>query len=72
VKYQYFDEYSRACEVWLSDKYKNEYHVIDELKGSPNRVGRGLDDKMPPVLVGGTLSLATGASKTEPEAANDE
>lgn len=71
VKYQYFDEYSRACEVWLSDKYKNEYHVIDELKGTPNRVGRGLDDKMPPVLVGGTLSLASGASKTEPEAAKD-
>jgi tetratricopeptide (TPR) repeat protein len=67
VKYQYFDEYSRACEVWLSDKYKSEYHVIDEIKGAPNRIGRGLDDKMPPVLVGGTLSLATGASKA-PEA----
>jgi len=72
VKYQYFDEYSRACEVWLSDKYKSEYHVIDELKGAPNRIGRGLDDKMPPVLVGGTLSLATSASKTEPEADKDE
>jgi hypothetical protein len=26
VKYQYFDEYSRSCEEWLSKNYKNEYH----------------------------------------------
>ena len=78
VKFQYFDDYSRACEVWLSDKYKSEYHVIDELRGTPNRVGRGLDEKMPPVLVGGTLSLAgsstnaSKANKNEPESAQDE
>ena len=34
VKYQYFDEFSRTCEVWLADNYKNEFHVVDEFRGS--------------------------------------
>ena len=33
VKYQYFDEFSRNCEVWLAKNYKAEYHVVDELRG---------------------------------------
>ncbi|MFT3775699.1 MAG: hypothetical protein QM820_60910 [Minicystis sp.] len=38
-KYQYFDEYSRTCEVWLSKNYGAEYHAIDELRGVPSRLG---------------------------------
>ena len=38
-RYQYFDEHSRACELWLSKNYATEYHAIDELRGSPSRVG---------------------------------
>src|SRR5690606_152391 len=29
VKYQYFDEFSRACEEWLAENYKSQYHLID-------------------------------------------
>ena len=38
VKYQYFDEFSRNCEVWLAKNYKAEYHVVDELRGAPTLV----------------------------------
>ena len=31
TKYQYFDGFSRSCEVWLAKNYKAEYHVTDEL-----------------------------------------
>ncbi|MCA9585436.1 MAG: tetratricopeptide repeat protein [Myxococcales bacterium] len=55
VKYQYFDEYSRNCEVWLAKNYKSEYHVVDELRGAPTLANSGLDEKGPPVLVGGTF-----------------
>ncbi len=53
VKYQYFDEYSRTCEVWLSKTYKNEYHQVDEFRGAPNRVNSGLSDRPYPVDVEG-------------------
>jgi len=45
VDYQFFDEYSRACEVWLSKNYPAEYHLIDEFKASPNRLGSGLQER---------------------------
>ena len=54
VKYQYFDEFSRSCEVWLAKNYKAEYHVVDELRGAPTLSNSGLDDKPPPLVVGGT------------------
>ena len=53
VKYQYFDEFSRRCEVWLAKNYKSEYHVVDELRGTPTLANSSLDDKPPPLLVGG-------------------
>jgi hypothetical protein len=53
VKFQYFDEYSRACEVWLAKNYKAEYHVVDELRPSPTLSNSGLDDKPPPLMIGG-------------------
>jgi TolA-binding protein len=52
-KYQYFDGFSRSCEVWLAKNYKGEYHVVDELRGAPTMANSGLDEKAPPVLVGG-------------------
>jgi tetratricopeptide (TPR) repeat protein len=53
VTYQFFDEYSRTCEVWLSKTYKNEYHQIDEFRGAPTRVNGGLSDRPYPVDVTG-------------------
>ncbi len=55
VKYQYFDEFSRNCEVWLAKNYKSEYHVVDELRGAPTLSNSGLDEKAPPVLTDGTF-----------------
>jgi hypothetical protein len=55
VKYQYFDEFSRNCEVWLAKNYKAEYHVVDELRGAPTLSNSGLDEKAPPVLPDGTF-----------------
>ena len=55
VKYQYFDEFSRNCEVWLAKNYKAEYHVVDELRGAPTLSNSGLDEKAPPVLNDGTF-----------------
>ena len=53
VKYQYFDDFSRSCEVWLAKNYKSEYHVVDELRGAATLSNSGLEDKSPPLLVGG-------------------
>ncbi len=62
VSYQYFDEKSRACEKWLSENYKTEYHIVDELRGAPTLSNGGLDDRSPPLIIGGTLwhAAATG------------
>ncbi len=53
VKFQYFDDYSRNCEVWLAKNYKAEYHVVDELRGAPTLANNALDEKSPPLLIGG-------------------
>jgi tetratricopeptide (TPR) repeat protein len=55
TKYQYFDSFSRSCEVWLAKYYKAQYHVVDELRGAPTMVNGGLEEKAPPVLVGGSF-----------------
>jgi TolA-binding protein len=62
VSYQYFDEKSRACEKWLSENYKTEYHIVDELRGAPTLSNSGLDDRSPPLIIGGLLwhPAATG------------
>jgi hypothetical protein len=39
VKYQFSDEQSRGCEVWLARNYSAEFHVVDELHGAPTRIG---------------------------------
>ena len=53
VKFEYYDEFSRSCEVWLAKNYKAEFHVVDELRPSPTLSNGGLEDKPPPLLVSG-------------------
>ena len=53
VKYQYFDQYSRACEEWLAENYKAEFHLIDEFRGAPNRVNSALREQPYPLRIGG-------------------
>ncbi|NUP10092.1 MAG: tetratricopeptide repeat protein [Polyangiaceae bacterium] len=54
VKFQYFDDYSRTCEQWLSKTYPAEYHLIDEFRSSPNRLGTGINERAIPVNMDGT------------------
>ena len=42
VKYQFSDEQSHGCEVWLARNYSAEFHVVDELHGAPTRIGAPL------------------------------
>ncbi len=53
AQHQYFDEYSRACEEWLAENYKNDFHLIDEFRGSPNKVNNPLDEQPYPLAIGG-------------------
>jgi TolA-binding protein len=53
VTYQYFDNYSRDCEVWLGKNYKSEYHLVDELRGAPTLSNSALADRSPPLTVAG-------------------
>jgi hypothetical protein len=55
LQYQYFDQFSRDCEVWLAKNYKSEYHVVDELRGAPTQANNGADDNLPPLTVTGQL-----------------
>jgi hypothetical protein len=62
VEFQFFDEHSRACEVWLAKNYKGEYHVVDELRGAPTLPSSGASDRAPPVAYHPpTASPARGA-----------
>jgi tetratricopeptide (TPR) repeat protein len=54
VKYQFFDERSRACEQWLGKTYPGEHHVIDEARDTPSRVSSGLDEWPAPLRHDGT------------------
>ncbi|HEY6728437.1 MAG TPA: tetratricopeptide repeat protein [Polyangiaceae bacterium] len=53
VKYQYFDQFSRTCEEWLADKYKSEFHLIDEFRGSPIHINDPLKEESYPLRLGG-------------------
>jgi hypothetical protein len=69
VKYQYFDEFSRTCEEWLAQNYKNEYHLVDEFRGSPNRVNSVLLEQGNPLRIGGEPMITQSA---EPAAAKKD
>ena len=66
VKYQFFDEYSRKCEEWLSKNYGAEYHLIDEFRGSPSRVNSGLNEQTQPINIDGS-AYQTEAPAPPPE-----
>ncbi|HKN67729.1 MAG TPA: hypothetical protein VJW73_15705, partial [Gemmatimonadaceae bacterium] len=65
TKYQYFDAFSRSCEMWLAKYYKSQYHVVDELRGAPTMANSGLEEKAPPVLVGGAFWHAAPIASPE-------
>jgi TolA-binding protein len=70
VKYQYFDQFSRKCEEWLAKEYKNEYHLIDEFRGAPNRVNSVLKEQGNPLRIGGdpvAVQSAEPVAKKKPE-----
>jgi tetratricopeptide (TPR) repeat protein len=67
VKYQYFDEYSRACEEWLAQNYKSEYHLVDEFRGAPNRVNSVLKEQGNPLRIGGDPIAAQTAEPDQPK-----
>lgn len=56
--HQYFDSYSRACEEWLAENYKADFHLIDEFRGSPNKVNDPLDEQAYPLALGGEPFVA--------------
>jgi hypothetical protein len=56
--HQYFDSYSRACEEWLAENYKADFHLIDEFRGSPNKVNNPLDEQAYPLAIGGEPFVA--------------
>ncbi len=57
VKYQYFDSDSRSCEEWLSKNYPQEFHLIDEFRGAPERANSGLDERPTPLNMDGTAYM---------------
>lgn len=65
VKYQYFDDYSRKCEVWLAETYKTDYHLIDEFRGSPNRVNSPMMEQPRPVRIGGEAYVPTSVEPAD-------
>jgi TolA-binding protein len=69
VKHQYFDEFSRSCEQWLSKTYPAEYHLIDEFRSAPNRLGSGLTERAQPLNMDGTAysTDVKEAPKSEPK-----
>ncbi|MEO5731228.1 MAG: hypothetical protein ABI134_18435, partial [Byssovorax sp.] len=70
VKYQYFDEYSRRCEEWLSKNFGAEYHLIDEFRGAASRVNSGLSDAPAPLNLDGTTFHVD--APPPPDAAKDD
>jgi hypothetical protein len=76
VKYQYFDEYSRKCEEWLSKNFGAEYHLIDEFRGSPSRVNSGLTEQTQPLNLDGsvytTVEATAAPADDKPAAAADK
>lgn len=72
VKFQYFDEYSRTCEQWLSKTYPAEYHLIDEFRSAPNRLGTGINERAVPVNMDGSPVLTQlEVEKPEPKSGDD-
>ncbi len=70
VKHQYFDDYSRTCEIWLA-KNTADYTVVDEFRGAPGRVNSALKEHPYPVMIGGepwVQAPANQAAESKPKA----
>ena len=61
----------RACEKWLAENYKAEFHLIDEFRGSPNRVNSTLKERPYPVRIGGEPYVIAEKEKAEKPAKRD-
>lgn len=72
VTYQYFDEFSRACEEWLAQNYKAEFHLIDEFRGSPNRVNSTLAERSYPLQMSGDPFVIAEKKKAERPAKKED
>lgn len=72
VKYQYFDQDSRACEEWLSKNYAGEYQLIDEFRGAATRVNTGLDERPLAVKIDGTTVIEDTRAAEDSAAREDE
>ncbi len=69
VKHQYFDEFSRSCEQWLSKTYPAEYHLIDEFRSAPNRLGSSVNERAVPLNMDGTPWTGIVREPPKPEPA---
>ena len=65
VQYQFFDEFSRACEEWLAQNYKNEFHLIDEFRGGPSHINSTLKERSYPLQMSGEPYIIAGEGKAE-------
>jgi hypothetical protein len=65
VQYQFFDEFSRACEEWLAQNYKNEFHLIDEFRGAPTHINSTLKERAYPLQISGEPFIIAGERKAE-------
>ncbi len=52
AKLQYFDAYSRGCELWLSKNFRTEFHGFDELGPIPTPPSSGPGASSPPLPLG--------------------
>ncbi|MFO0548184.1 MAG: hypothetical protein U0271_07335 [Polyangiaceae bacterium] len=66
VRFQYFDEFSRSCEAWLSKTYPAEYHLIDEFRSAPTRLSTGLNERAVPVNMDGSAFVPVPPPEAEP------
>lgn len=71
VTYQYFDKDSRSCEEWLSKNFPAEFHLIDEFRGSANRINSGLDER-PQVLQSDGTPVLVDTRKAEEKASQKD
>ncbi len=65
VKFQYFDEFSRSCEAWLSKTFPAEYHLIDEFRSAPNRLGTGINERAIQLNMDGTPVVLQTEDKSD-------
>ena len=56
----------------MADNYKNEFHVVDEFRGSPNRVNSVLREQGSPLRIGGEPMVTQSAEPVAPKKKADD